>query len=104
MGAHLHGVFKLANRVAIEDEIERLIALLDAADASGEDIEPEEDFGIEDQTEGVGDHGRGLLPDRPLYPVDQCVEPLNYLAASREHQAREMGLARSDTGGWRQLH
>lgn len=57
LGAH--------ERQEIEDEIERLIGLLDACDAPIEDMEPEDDKGADDY--GEPEEGQG----KPQYGVDQ---------------------------------
>lgn len=97
--APLQPTLMLANRKAIEAEIERLIDLLDAADAPLADLEAEEDFGVDD----VPHQGEmeGLLACLPHYGEDQSAGPVNYEFEMRNHRAREMGLERSPTGGWR---
>lgn len=86
----IHAQFALANRREIEAEIERLIGLLDAADAPLADLEPEEDYGAEDCNEGEGDWGRGLLPILPQYGIDQSAGPVNEREGYRAHHARMM--------------
>jgi len=96
-------------RQRMEDEVEvllarveRLLACLDAIDG---DPDAEEDDPSGDPLDLLGempsDDGRPLLPERPLWAVDQEAGPTNYREASRAHQAAEMGLVRSPTGGWR---
>lgn len=108
MGAH----FKLTrqHRAAIEDQIEALIAMLDALDGDP-DLEPEDDV-CAARDDGCGpfyvqgrrlwgsiDEDPGVL--RPIYGSDQTAGPINYADASRAHRASEMGLERSPNGGWR---
>lgn len=95
----LHAQFALANRRAIADEIERLIALLDIVDGDC-DLEDDDPAGS-DNEDAEGDHGRGLLRELPRYGVDQSAGPINYARAERDHQAETMGLVRSPSGGWR---
>lgn len=57
-----------------------------------------------DGGEGEGDFGRGILPERPIYTLDQRSGPINYASAERERIARERGLVRSPTGGWTTPH
>ena len=108
MGAH----FKLttAHRAAIEDQVETLLALLDAMDGDC-DLEPEHDR-CEAGDDGCGalynhqgvrvwgssDEDRGVL--KPVYGADQTAGPVNYEDASRGYRAAEMGLVRTATGGW----
>lgn len=99
----IHAQFALANRAAIEDEIERLIALLDGADGDP-DIEPEDDYCI------AGDDGCGLArsmtggtawgaPEEepgvlvPRYGEDQSAGPINFNAALRAYERRQRQLS-----------
>ena len=95
--------FRLANRLDIEDEIERLIGLLDLIDAPDEDREPELDY-CQAGDDGCGayvEHGvthwgsrdedPGVL--RPLYAVDQSAGPINEVEAVREWQEAELAAA-----------
>jgi hypothetical protein len=63
--------FRIANRREIEQEIERLIGLLDAADAPFEGLEPEEDI------EHDGREEQEVMPVRPVYGLDQSKGPTN---------------------------
>lgn len=97
-------------RAAIEDEIERLIALLDTFDGDT-DLEAEHD--VDDaHDDGCGSfyaQGRRLWGSpheedgrlKPAYGVDQSAGPINYRESDQEHRAADLGLVRSPTGGWR---
>lgn len=89
-------------RLQIEQEVEHLIALLDAVDGDC-DLEDDDPSGdpLDMGGEASSDDGRGLLPTRPIWALDQSGGPSNYREASREQAAKEMGLVRSPTGGWR---
>lgn len=89
-------------RLEIEREVEHLIALLDAADGDC-DLEDDDPSGdpLDIGGEASSDDGRGLLPTRPIWALNQLGGPSNYRAASREQAAKERGLMRSPTGGWR---
>lgn len=89
-------------RLEIEREVEHLIALLDAVDGDC-DLEDDDPSGdpLDMSGEASSDDGRGLLPTRPSWALDQSGGPSNYREASREQAAKEMGLVRSPTGSWR---
>lgn len=103
------GEMPLHRRVAIEEEIELhlqradfLIRRLDQVDAPFEDLEDDDPAGTDlDDGEGVGDDGRGLLPDRPMYAVDQSTGPTNHRRAEHDHYCRNMGMVRGRDGKWR---
>jgi len=84
MGVHVHPQFVLANREAIENEIERLIALLDMCDGDP-DLEDDDPAGdtLDEHGEAVGHHGQGLLPTLPRYGLDQSLGPINHDEAER---------------------
>lgn len=93
----------------IGDAIEALIARLDllAGDPDLEDDDPAGDpldRGEGDTFEGAGG-GSGFDARfdgaRPRYSLDQTRGPSNIAEATREHQARELGLVRTSIGGWR---
>ena len=106
MGAH----FKLtaAHRSAIEEQVETLIALLDAMDGDV-DREAEEDVcSAHDDGCGLvmvnGERRWGSERDEeylaPVYAADQSPGPINYPEASRIHRAMEMAMARTARGVW----
>lgn len=85
----------------IGDAVEALIARLDLL-AGDADLEEDDHAGdLLDEREAASDDGRGLLSVLPIWPIDQTREPSNYREASRDHQAAEMGLVRSPSGGWK---
>ena len=112
------------DRAQLEGFIAVAIDLLDVADGDV-DIEPngdeldstgaEDDFidhgpghlrgpGCPIADEGgdpldAGEEDQGLL--MPEYGVDQTLGPINEAKAVAEHRAKELGLERSPTGGWR---
>lgn len=100
----LHPTYVIANRAAIEDEIERLIGILDSADAPDEDLEPEHDAcaAADDRLFGaiVNQEGRPVRagdlqsfefsPVLPRYGVDQSAGPINEREMDREHHRRMM--------------
>lgn len=102
-GAHtcapISTVLDQAARLQIEEEVERLLALLDAADG---DCDLEDDDPSGDPLDLVGeassDDGRGLLLTPPVWALDQTEGPVNHQQAQREYLAAEMGLVRSPTG------
>lgn len=89
-------IVQLVDRDVIEQEIERLIALLDHIDGD-RDLEPETDFCL------AGDDGCGMVrgtwgsehedysPVLPRYGTDQSLGPVNEAEAWRDHQRRMMG-------------
>lgn len=79
MGIHADFRTMLWNREQIEDEIERLLALLDADDGDP-DLEPEEDCGADDLGEGLE-----LYRTLPRYDLDQTKGPINEREAIRQH-------------------
>lgn len=89
MGVHADFRTLLWNRDQIEEEIERLIALIDQDDGDC-DVEDDDPAGgnVEDErqlAEG-GDYYR--LP--PRYGIDQSAGPINETDAYRQHR-RDMG-------------
>lgn len=77
--------FALANRKAIEREIERLITLLDAADGDC-DLEDDDPAGDTlDLGEAPDPAGNELLSILPVYGIDQSLGPINEREAIREH-------------------
>lgn len=71
MGMHADFRTQLWNREEIEDEIERLITLLDAVDGDW-DLEEGNDM------EAVNEDGVGeLSPVLPRYGADQSIGPIN---------------------------
>lgn len=84
------------------DRIDVLLARLDAAD-DDPDLEEDDHSGdpLEVNGEVPDDEGRGILPTRPFYAVDQTAGPVNYTEAQAAYLAAESGLVRSDSGGWR---
>lgn len=84
----IHARFALANRAQIEDEIERLVELLDMADAPAEDLEPEEDHAVDDKPCDAGPED--FLPVLPVYGIDQSRGPMNEREGRRSHHARLM--------------
>ncbi|MCW6529730.1 hypothetical protein NED98_05680 [Sphingomonas sp. MMSM20] len=102
MGVHLHPTFVLANRRAIEDEIERLIGLLDLVDGDC-DLEDDDPAGdpLDEHGEAPSHDGYELVATRPVYGLDQSLGPINYREAERGYRARELGLARTPGGGWK---
>lgn len=92
----MHAQFRLANRVEIENEIERLIGLLDAADG---DPDLETSGNEDDFMEHAGRHGAPGCPIsdpdydvgvlRPRYGINQTHGPINEAQAVREWQAAE---------------
>ena len=108
----VHARFALSNRTEIENEIERLIAMLDAADAPSEDLEPELDYclaGDDDcgETRSIaggyawGSHEEAGGSALPRYGLDQSLGPVNTLQLEQEHRAMLLGLVRREGGGWR---
>lgn len=93
MGVYLHPTFVLANRQAIEDEIERLIGLLDLVDGDP-DREDDDPAGDELDEGGEAPASHGVLATLPQYGLDQSLGPINYLEAERAHLAGELGAAR----------
>lgn len=97
--AHISWPLSRGLRLEIEREVERLIALLDAADG---DCDLEDDDPSGDPLDLVGeassDDGRGLLLTRPVWALDQTEGPVNHHQAQREYLAAEMGLVRSPAG------
>ncbi|MCW6531188.1 hypothetical protein NED98_13125 [Sphingomonas sp. MMSM20] len=93
MSVYLHPTFALANRQAIEDEIERLIGLLDLVDGDS-DREDDDPAGDELDERGEAASSRGILTTLPKYGLDQSLGPINYLEAERAHLADELGAAR----------
>jgi hypothetical protein len=89
LSLNLEPKFRLANRGAIADEIERLIAILDTVDGDP-DLEPEHDMCLAGD-DGCGFHQCGALvgwgndhdemATAPIYGLDQSRGPVN------EHEA-----------------
>ena len=84
----VHARFALANRREIENEIERLIGLLDAADTPWADLEPELDHAADDVPCDVS--AEGLMPILPRYGEDQARGPVNVREGWRAHHRRMM--------------
>lgn len=84
------------------DRVDVLIAWLDSHD---DDLDLEEDDHSGDPLELNGeapsDDGRGVLPQRPFYGVNQDAAPLNYAEAHSAFLAAEGGFDRNSNGGWR---
>jgi hypothetical protein len=87
----IHANIGILNRRAIEAEIDRLIDLLDAADAPHVDLEPEDDMGPDDSDHGDGEDR--LLSTPPIWGSDQSKGPINEAAAMRIHY---MAIGRPD--------
>ena len=107
MGMHMSATAwrRLAIEAEIEAHLERvtiLLARIDGEDARSEDLEDDDPAGdhLDLTGEANSDDGRGLLPIRPIWSLDQTQGPLNFKEASREYAAAELGLVRSSTGGW----
>lgn len=89
MGIHADFGTMLPNREAIENEIERLIALLDAYDGDP-DLEDDDPGGgnVEDEPQmGEGQEYYRLLP---VYRIDQTLGPVNMKEGYRDWR-RSMG-------------
>ena len=54
-----------------------------------------------DKGEGENDAPGGLLTEKPIYPLDQRLPPINATTAQTAHHGRELGLVPNDRGGWR---
>lgn len=76
------------SRRAIEAEIERLIALLDAADGDDDLEDDREDDPLD---HGEEDESRGLI--LPIYDVDQSTGPVNERQMLRDHHERLRSVA-----------
>jgi hypothetical protein len=87
----VHAQFALANRVEIENEIERLIALLDLADGDwdAEDDDPAGDP-LDERGEEPASCGRELLTMMPIYGSDQTRGPINKEAALQLRDRQRM--------------
>lgn len=95
MGLQPHFETWFANRSEIENEIERLIGLLDTIDPDP-DLEPETDVCLAGD-DGCGAHYRqghrhwgaaedALIPTIPIYGPDQSAGPLNEREGYRDWQ------------------
>lgn len=84
------------------DRVDVLLARLDSDD-DDPDLEKDDHSGdpLEVNGEAPNDDGRGMLPTRPSYGVDQSAGPINFAEAQTEYVAAENGLVRSSTGRWR---
>lgn len=87
MGLHAQFDTWFANREQIEDEIERLIGLLDLHDGDC-DLEDDDPAGdpIEIHGEAPADNGNDLMPILPLYALDQSGGPINVREGYRAWQ------------------
>jgi hypothetical protein len=84
------------------DRVDVLLARLDG-DEDDPDLEEDDHSGdpLEMNGEAPDDDGRGILPTRPFYGVDQSAGPINYADAQSAYLAAENGLVRTPSGGWR---
>lgn len=85
----IHARFNLANRAAIEAEIERLISMLDDLDGDC-DIEEDDPAGGNVEDERQAAEGEEFFRLLPRYGLDQTLGPINELEAYGLHR-REMG-------------
>ena len=86
------------DRAQLEGFISVAIDLLDMADGDP-DIEDDDPSGTP-LDQGEGDEAT-IVATKPIYGPDQSTGPINEREAIAEHQAKELGLERSPTGGWR---
>lgn len=89
MGIHADFGTMLPNREAIENEIERLIAVLDVLDGDP-DLEDDDPGGGNVEDEPHMGEGQGYYPDIPLYGIDQSKGAINGRLIGQRHHLNEL--------------